>query len=209
MLDLKVFNMWFGFLEKQYGQKDKEFRALFFEMLSDLETGQFKSGMHKLMTQRVYSSFPTVAELRNACLIDADSRAIMAWQAVYDTISRYGAYGTVAFDDKVIHMALGAVGGWHHLCCSTIQQLEFLKKDFIKAYTSYSRTPMETKPYFTGISDRENGLATINSISCSYLSESECSKQLAYVAGNKGSAKQIMAEIKNKIALKEIQGGAA
>ncbi|WP_150468951.1 MULTISPECIES: DUF6475 domain-containing protein [Cysteiniphilum] len=165
--------------------------------------------MKKLLNQRVYNSFPTIAELRNACLIDADSRAIMAWQSVYDAIARFGAYATVAFDDKVIHMALGAVGGWHHLCCSTIQQLEFLKKDFMKAYVSYSRTPMETKPYFTGICDRENGLATINSISCSYLSESEVNKQLAYVSGNKGSAKQIMAEIRNKIALKEIQGGAA
>ncbi|WP_116963062.1 DUF6475 domain-containing protein [Fastidiosibacter lacustris] len=209
MLDKNIFSSWFTFIENQYGQKDQSFKEIYFEMLNDIETGDFKAGVKKLLSQRVYNSFPTIAEIRNACLVDVDSRAIMAWQAVYDAISRYGAYGTVAFGDKVIHMALEAVGGWHRLCTSTIQQLEFLKKDFAKAYVSYSFTPMETKPYFAGICDQQNGSVMINRIGCNYLSESESNKQLAYVAGNKGSAKQIMAEIKNKIAFKEVQGGAA
>lgn len=181
MLDRKIFNDWFVFLEENYGKKTAYFKEVFYEMVKDIEDKDFKEGIKKLLKSRVYTSFPSIADVRNYCLVDRETRAIMAWDVLYKSISRYGAYKSVCFDDKIIHMLIDSFSGWIKLCSHTITQLEFIKREFIKNYQLLCVHPRQTNPYFLGIVDSTNKKLNIQNIECSYLSDSERENQVKFI----------------------------
>ena len=83
------------------------------------------------LAERSCKWFPSPAELRELVLGSPDQRAEIAWEAVSDAMSRYGAYRTVAFDDPIISRAIARCGGWISICDKSVT---WLKKDFINSY---------------------------------------------------------------------------
>lgn len=76
----------------------------------------------------------------------AEDRAEMAWACIEREISRIGSYGTLELEDKQAIAAVKAIGGWRQLCMSTYDQLVWKKKEFMRAYDTYERTPLEHLP---------------------------------------------------------------
>lgn len=75
-----------------------------------------------------------------------EDRAEMAWACIELEISRIGSYGTLELEDKQAIAAVKAIGGWQQLCASTYDQLVWKKKEFMSAYDTYERTPLEHLP---------------------------------------------------------------
>ena len=191
-LDLETFKIYMKFLAENAGEEVSEAKsAIYFEMLGDLETTEFKKGIKTLMQTRVYKSLPQIAEIREACLGNKSDMALMAWSKVYDAIGSYGRNRSISFQDKTIHMAIESIGGWQRLCNTTVSQLEFLKKDFMKGYEAFLRQPMPTKAYFLGYHDDVDILFKIPSVACDYLPKSREKALLQYV-GEMSNSKNIL-----------------
>ena len=75
-----------------------------------------------------------------------EDRAEMAWACIEREISRIGSYGTLELEDKQAIAAVKAIGGWRALCMCTYDQLVWKKKEFMSAYDTYERTPLEHLP---------------------------------------------------------------
>lgn len=194
MLDKKIYDTWFSFLENQYGKKDASSREIYFEMLKDIDTDDFKMGIKDLCKNRVYSSFPTVAEIRNYCLGDIETTATLAWGDVYDAITDHGYVASLEFEDKTIHMVIKSIGGWQRICSCNMDKLDFIKKDFINAYKTYFKNPVDTTRY---LSSRHGG--DVVKIPCDYLKESQKEKLLKYLPTSDRSSKAILSDIVSKM----------
>lgn len=73
-------------------------------------------------------------------------RAEISWSCIEGEIRRIGVYGTLELEDKQSIAAVKAIGGWRQLCMSTYDQLVWKKKEFMSAYDTYERTPLENLP---------------------------------------------------------------
>lgn len=83
---------------------------------------------------------PTVSELRRlAGVKTAESRAILAWNIVLDTVP-IGSYKHVDFEDKAINAAIRSMGGWPALLDRSGDDFYvWARKAFIEAYETFSR----------------------------------------------------------------------
>lgn len=83
---------------------------------------------------------PTPAELRElAGEVSIDHRATLAWDEVKKAIERHGGYRSVSFDDRTIHAAVNAIGGWQHVCEQSVVCLDRdLWPRFQRAYKAFA-----------------------------------------------------------------------
>lgn len=93
--------------------------------------------------------FPTVAEIREKCnrlaeLEGSDPTAEEAWELVNKAIREVGSYSDPNFSSPLIHRAVGAVGGWYHLCVE-VENFEVVRSQFIRIYDSFVRSKRERK----------------------------------------------------------------
>ena len=75
-----------------------------------------------------------------------EDRAALAWACIEGEIRRIGSYGTLNLEDKQAMAAVKAMGGWSQLCASTTEQLTWKRKEFINAYATFERTPVDMLP---------------------------------------------------------------
>lgn len=106
--------------------------------LSDLPYDDVRRGATRAMAENRF--FPTPSEIR-ALSGDApiETRVILAWDKVRQTIRSLGGYKSVSFDDHAINAAVRSIGGWAALCGCEKSDLDTWKsKEFDKAYRAYS-----------------------------------------------------------------------
>lgn len=129
-------------------QKLDEMQTEFwYEAVKDLTAAQWKATCIKFMRTWKWRNLPSIAELRENALgpdskpISLDQRALVAWNAVLDAVSRVGGYQSVSFDDPVVHAAINAIsgqGGWATLCEVDSETLRTWKrKEFIETYKAF------------------------------------------------------------------------
>lgn len=87
--------------------------------------------------------FPSPAVLM-AALPDT-TPATQAWQQVRYAIQHVGCYGSVVFEDKRIHLAIQALGGWCHVCQQPTAQLAMLSVAFRQQFNAIPH-PMPPAP---------------------------------------------------------------
>ncbi|MGL4756005.1 MAG: DUF6475 domain-containing protein [Aeromonadaceae bacterium] len=75
-----------------------------------------------------------------------EDRAAMAWACIERDIRRIGSYGTLKLDDKQALAAVKALGGWQSLCQTESAKMEWKRKEFIRMYETFERTPLEALP---------------------------------------------------------------
>lgn len=108
---------------------------------------------------------PSVFELRQLAgatgAITAKDKPTLAWCDVRRAISRIGAYESPDFDDPIINATIREMGGWVLLCDSTIEELVWREKDFLRIYAALStcNLPDERTERLAGIIEKENGSA--------------------------------------------------
>lgn len=108
---------------------------------------------------RECSQRPTPAGLRRyagAVGLNDEQRAEVAWRKVFETMQRYGAYFAIDFkDDRIIHAAIRAIGGWSNLCKTQYDELHWKEKDFKAQYVSICRSGIGDSRPLSGLLERQ------------------------------------------------------
>jgi len=97
----------------------------------------------------------------NAKINRTEDRAVKAWMAFENAVSRHGYIRSVDFDDKVINATVRALGGWEHCCGMPAAEFDtFLQKRFQDTYCALSRSGIsgEQAEPLLGWCDKQNGL---------------------------------------------------
>ena len=75
-----------------------------------------------------------------------EDRAAVAWACIERDIRRIGSYGTLKLDDKQALAIIKAIGGWQSICQTETAKMEWKRKEFIRMYETFERTPLEALP---------------------------------------------------------------
>ena len=147
----------------------KEKINIYFAGLSDLSLEQINLSFTRMIKNRVWKNFPQPAEIRQYALgtteTDINVRINLAKEKLKKAISKYGAYGSIEFDDKGIHAVVDSLGGWQEVCKMLVDDFEkFLTFEFPKIYKAYWEMPYNVNHYYLGITDNSNNTKNIKFI---------------------------------------------
>lgn len=158
---LEVFKNFLDYYQPDKEKMKKEKQTLYFKALKDLDVESFKIGFVRLVSDREYANFPSIAEIRKYSLglkdEDIRVRVHLSKEKVKRAIRLYGANETVAFDDPAIHAVIESFGGWEKLCIVPLKDFEnFFTFEFEKIYRAYLQAPYSVPTKFLGIFDKKN-----------------------------------------------------
>ena len=162
-MNLQEFNIVFKKIVDYYGNSKltKEKQELYYLALRDLSKEEFLNGFIRMIRDREYTNFPSIAEIRKYGLWlkeeDVEVRIHIAKEKLKQAIKVFGAYQSVAFDDPNIHAVIDSLGGWVKVCMMKEEELEkFITFEFRKIYKVYLRSSYNINSRYTGLHDKEN-----------------------------------------------------
>ena len=162
-MNLQEFNIVFKKIVDYYGNSKltKEKQELYYLALKDLSKEEFLNGFIRMIRDREYTNFPSIAEIRKYGLWlkeeDVEVRIHIAKEKLKQAIKVFGAYQSVAFDDPNIHAVIDSLGGWVKVCMMKEEELEkFITFEFRKIYKVYLRSSYNINSRYTGLHDKEN-----------------------------------------------------
>ena len=128
--------------------------AIYFSALANVSIEQVQEAMMAHMQNPDSGQFfPKPADLikqmtgttkqQDAAIED---RAAIAWACIERDIRRIGSYGTLKLDDKQALATVKAMGGWQSICQTETAKMEWKRKEFIRMYETFERTPLEALP---------------------------------------------------------------
>ena len=138
-----------------YGREiTKPLLQVYFAALAALTIDQAQAAMMAHMQNPDNGQFfPKPADLLRAVsgtskqqAAAVEDRASIAWACIERDIRRIGSYGTLKLDDKQALATVKAMGGWRELCMCDEDKLEWKRKEFIRMYETFERTPLEALP---------------------------------------------------------------
>jgi len=140
--EFKTFGMYLAGVAETFGQTiSAEQILLYFEVLADEfeNVDEFKKAARKLLKSWNYSYMPKPAHFIEAKKefsdLDIEIIAQKAWDSVIYAIEQGVGYTAVAdFEDKLIPAVVELTGGFERLASKTYEELEWIKKEFIKTY---------------------------------------------------------------------------
>ena len=163
IMNLQEFNIVFKKIVDYYGSSKltKEKQELYYLALKDLSKEEFLNGFIRMIRDREYTNFPSIAEIRKYGLWlkeeDVEVRIHIAKEKLKQAIKVFGAYQSVAFDDPNIHAVIDSLGGWVKVCIMKEEELEkFITFEFRKIYKVYLRSSYNINSRYTGLHDKEN-----------------------------------------------------
>lgn len=155
MNDLQRLNNLLGQLSVNYRREITEADAANFKlMLNRWGVDVLEAAIHAHMFDPDDGKyFPNIANIakhaegtakQNAAAIE--DRAAMAWACIERDIRRIGSYGTLKLEDKQALATIKAMGGWQSICQTETSKMEWKRKEFIRMYETFERTPLEALP---------------------------------------------------------------
>ena len=140
--EFKTFAMYLTGVAETFGQKiSAEQIMLYFEILQDEfeNVDEFKKAAKKLLKSWSYSYMPKPAHFIEAKKeFSSESIEIIAqkaWDSVIEAIRAGVGYTKAAeFEDKLIPAVMDLCGGFERLADKDYNELEWVKKEFIKTY---------------------------------------------------------------------------
>lgn len=128
---------------------------MYFQALSDLSIEQIEGVAGGLINTATF--FPKPVDFRNALAGDVDTKAVMAWEKIMRAKSSVGSYGSVQFDDPVIHSVISMMGGWVAVCrMEEFDSEKWQRIEFEKSYKALSKTSMKHPEFLLGANDIDN-----------------------------------------------------
>ena len=139
-MKFEEFSPCFSVMCEYYGAKFGEgITRLYFESLEHYDIEDFKKACRKITTTRVYPTMPKIAEFVEAIEGSVDERAVEAWDEAMNACAKYGPYRSVSFEDEAINRAVShIVGGWDKINNCGLDELVWVKKEFLSAYKAYA-----------------------------------------------------------------------
>jgi hypothetical protein len=100
---------------------------------------------------------PKPADLFRHLEGDKHSRPLAAWTLVEQTISRFGRYETIVFDDAITMRAIQDMGGWILICGMDVEEMPFRREEFTKRYRGFLNTGLDYHPNkLVGVIEAQN-----------------------------------------------------
>lgn len=140
---------------EMYGKEiSRELKRMYFDSLKDLSIEQVGAALNAHVNNPDSGQFfPKPADFRRHLQGTTkqqeqavEDRAAIAWAEIYHKIQRIGSYSPLKMEDKQALAAVKAMGGWSNLCASTIDDLVWKQKEFVRMYENFERTPVEALP---------------------------------------------------------------
>lgn len=95
---------------------------------------------------------PKVADIVRVLSGTTTDKARVAWGKVFAAMSAIGAYSDIVFDDGLIHLVVGDMGGWVKLCQTELDKISYTQHTFCETYRSYAgRGNVAYPPMLDGI----------------------------------------------------------
>jgi hypothetical protein len=82
----------------------REKMIVLWNYLSDIPLNMIQKGINRIILEKKYKAFPTIAEIRNACNEDPELKAIEAWAELEKNYNHY--YFKLKKIDYLTHVAL-------------------------------------------------------------------------------------------------------
>jgi len=157
--DMEQFEQIIGILNETFGNPDRPVSDIkmrfYFKALSDLSIDQLNDASIILANTKTIHTFPIPAEIRQAVEGNPHDQAQLAFDKLIDAIRSIGPYRTVIFDDPAIHAFVQSYGGWEDICDKTVDEMKFMRNEFIKGYPGLNRRT-DVPLQLTGIHDGNN-----------------------------------------------------
>jgi hypothetical protein len=129
----------------------KEKMEIYFRALSDMPIEKIDEAVLNLVnTRTITSTFPVPAEIRNAVGGKSEDLALLALDKAEKAVEKHGTYSSVVFDDPIIHMVIGSMGGWPAFCSPAThgdeREWHWIQKDFCRLYQVFAKNPKSEFP---------------------------------------------------------------
>jgi len=154
--DKQIFQVLMVGAGELYGKEvTKPLLRIYFNALEDLTIDQVSDAFskHVKSTSKDGSFFPKPADLMRQIKgsddenkSDLEGRAMVAWACIDEKLRKCSSYETLHLEDKQALAAVKALGGWRKLCLTTYDQMPWVKKEFLKLYETFERTPIDRLP---------------------------------------------------------------
>ena len=95
---------------------------------------------------------PKVADIVRGLSGTTTDKARVAWGKVNAAMSAVGAYNDIVFDDGLIHLVIGDMGGWPKMCRIELNDMSYAQHTFCETYRSYAgRDNVAYPPMLDGV----------------------------------------------------------
>jgi len=134
----------------------------YFAVLKNITIEQFESAINAhLVDPNEGMFFPKPANIMRQLHgttkqqdAEQESLAELQWMRVESAIRLTGSHNTPRFKDAITAAVISSMGTWPDLCATSIEQLVWKRKDFIRMYNDFKHKPMHLLP--NNISGRED-----------------------------------------------------
>ncbi len=134
--------------------------ALRFRLLEMHDLAQVEHAALSIMATRKYTTMPTPADfLEHIHGGSVEDKAEIEAAKVLESISTYGAYSSVVFDNAVTQAVIvSAYGGWPKICahCGVEENEHWFRKNFAKTWVAYARQNLKYRGHLAGITEISN-----------------------------------------------------
>jgi hypothetical protein len=160
MLNEEIFMKYITALAEMYAPKPLSdvVMEMYYLVLKDMNEKDFISSVEKLMSEWNYSYMPKPAHILNALKSkeNFEVEANNEWKLVVEAVERQGRYKNVVFENLATNSAVHTItgGDWSELCSKTYEQLDWIKKEFVKFYIHFRNSHQKlTDKMLTGLND--------------------------------------------------------
>lgn len=129
---------------------------IYFKSLESYPIENISQAVTKMISTRVFPSFPKPAEIIQEINGKAENKATEAWIMAINAIRRAGNYDSVVFADPVIHSVIQVLGGWPKFCEGDAKDEHWKQKEFEKLYAVISSRNGKHPAYLPGLHEINN-----------------------------------------------------
>lgn len=150
----KQFSMLLQSVMDYYKQDTSPFLvSIFWEGLKGYDYEQVAKALTNHATNPDNGQYaPKVADIVRILGGTTTDKARVAWGKVFAAMGEIGAYSDICFDDGLIHIVIGDIGGWVKLCQTEADKMSYVQHTFCETYRSYAgRDNIAYPPMLDGI----------------------------------------------------------
>ena len=171
MLDKNIFLGKVTALAELYNQKlSSGVIKIYYDTLKNMSNDEFLASVDNVMANWNYSYMPKPAHLLNSLKQkeeDVEVEAQKEWDKVIEAIETHGSYVSVKFENLITSTALNLLSNqnWYQIASKTYEELNWIKKDFIRLYKNLKSNPTNLKDnILLGYCDKQNNTCDLKAV---------------------------------------------
>ena len=128
--------------------------------LAELSDSEIEGALNLITDDPKLNFLPTPAQFKEYARANGQATmelaARQAWKSIIATMESVGPYSSIDFGDHALTKFIKEKGGWVQLCSLNYEALEWLEKDFLRAYPLYRMQRAEGPTLLEGVAGFKN-----------------------------------------------------